>query len=57
MANINVIKRDGREEPFNKTKIVNAVLSAFKEVDGKISNYAIDKAANIANYIHDYCAK
>lgn len=52
-----ILKRDGRTVTFNKTKIVNAVLAAFKEVDGKVTNYAIGKANNIADYISDYCAK
>ena len=44
-------KRDGRLVEFNKNKIVDAVCKAFKDVDGEISNYAVEKAGNIANYI------
>ena len=44
-------KRDGRIVEFNKKKIVNAILKAFEQIDGKISDYAIDKANNIANFI------
>ena len=44
-------KRDGRIVEFNKKKIVNAILKAFQQIDGEISNYAIDKANNIANFI------
>lgn len=44
-------KRDGRLVEFNKNKIVNAILKAFTEVDGEISDYAIQKANNIADYI------
>ena len=29
-----VIKRDGRQIPFNIEKIKNAILKAFKAVDG-----------------------
>jgi len=28
-----IIKRDGREVPFDRSKIVNAILNAFEEVD------------------------
>ena len=37
---IYVKKRDGRQVPFDETKIENAVLAAFKEVDGEITSYA-----------------
>ena len=50
-----VIKRDGREMPFNTEKIKNAILKSFKAVDGQISEYAETKAENIANYIEGYC--
>ena len=50
-----VIKRDGRQMPFNTEKIKNAILKAFKAVDGQITNYAETKAENIANYIEGYC--
>lgn len=52
---IQVIKRDGRTMPFNTEKIKNAILKAFKAVDGEISEYAETKAENIANYIEGYC--
>ena len=52
---IYVIKRDGRTMPFNTKKIKDAILKAFKAVDGKISEYAETKAENIANYIEGYC--
>jgi len=48
-----VIKRDGRQVSFDKAKIENAVLKAFNEVDGKITEYAKDKARSIAKYIED----
>lgn len=50
-----IIKRDGRKMPFNQNKIIDAVLAAFKEVDGEITDYAYEKAGNIADYVQDYC--
>ena len=44
-------KRDGRIVEFNRNKIVNAILKAFEQVDGEVSDYAIEKANNIANFI------
>ena len=46
-----IAKRDGRIVDFNKNKIVNAILKAFISVDGEISDYAVEKANNIANFI------
>lgn len=51
---LTIIKRDGREMPFDENKIINAILAAFKDVDNEISEYAQDKAKNIADYIKDY---
>ena len=52
---LNVQKRDGRIVPFNNQKIINAILAAFKQVDGgEVTQYAIDKATNIADYIEGY---
>lgn len=48
-----IIKRDGQEEEFDQNKIIDAVLAAFKEVDGELSDYAYIKAGNIADYIQD----
>ena len=48
-----IIKRDGRVVDFDKSKIQNAILKAFKEVDGSVDNFAIEKANNIANYIEE----
>lgn len=48
-----VIKRDNRKVNFNREKIVNAILKAFKEVDGNVTEYAIGKANNIATYIEN----
>ena len=44
-------KRDGRLVQFNKNKITNAIVSAFKDVDGEISPYAVEKANKIADYV------
>ena len=49
-----VIKRDGVRQPFNPEKIKNAVIKAFTAVDGDISDYALEKAQNIADYIEGY---
>ena len=37
---LQVIKRDGRTVEFDKSKIRNAVLKAFEEVDSEISQEA-----------------
>lgn len=49
-----VQKRDGRFVNFSEQKIVDAILSAFKDVDGKLTTYALEKATNIASYIKGY---
>ena len=46
-----VTKRDGRKQKFNSDKIINAVQSAFEQVDGEITKQATDKAKEIAKYI------
>lgn len=46
-------KRDGRIVPFDQNKIIDAVLAAFKEVDGELTDYAYAKAGNIADYIQE----
>ena len=46
-----VIKRDGREVPFHKHKIVTAILKAFTAIDGEVSDYAMVKANKIADFI------
>ena len=48
-----VIKRDGRRKVFDKSKIEKAILSAFMDVDGEITEYAQEKAKNIADYIEN----
>ena len=52
-----IIKRDGRETQFNLHKIENAILKSFIAVDGEVSDYAKDKAENIAQYIENYAIK
>ena len=49
-----VIKRDGREVEFDANKIKEAILKAFIAKDGKITEYAENKAENIAAYIEGY---
>ena len=49
-----VQKRDGRQVDFDASKIKNAILKAFKSVDGEITPYAEQKAENIADYIEGY---
>ena len=46
-----VVKRDGRRVPFDKNKIRLAVLKSFIDLDGEETQYAKDKAREIANYI------
>jgi ribonucleoside-triphosphate reductase (formate) len=48
-----IIKRDGTRQKFDKNKIIDAVLAAFKEVDGDVTDYALEKSGNIADYIAD----
>ena len=48
---IKVIKRDGREVSFDREKIKDAILAAFKDVDCEITQEAKNKASEIATYI------
>lgn len=50
---IKIRKRDSRLVDFDKNRIIDAVLAAFKEVDGEITDYALEKSGNIADYIQD----
>lgn len=47
------VKRDGREEPFDKGKIENAIMKAFIDVDDGISDEAHAIAEKIANEIEN----
>lgn len=49
-----VIKRDGRKKDFDASKIEAAILKAFVAVDGEATDYAKEKAKNIADYISNY---
>lgn len=49
-----VKKRDGRIVPFDKQKIINAIMAAFYSVGDTNLEYAQAKAENIANYIKEY---
>jgi ribonucleoside-triphosphate reductase (formate) len=53
MKTILITKRDGTTQLFDENKIIDAVLAAFKEVDGEITDYALAKSGNIADYIQD----
>ena len=48
---LKVTKRDGRVVQFDHNKITAAILNAFMDVDGELSDYAYHKASNIADYI------
>lgn len=50
-----VYKRDGRIEKFDKQKIVSAINKAFLEVDGYL--YETDTATDIADEIESYVIK
>lgn len=50
---MDVTKRDGRVVPFDEDKIRQAVLKAFKEVDGDATPEAVRKASEIAKSIGD----
>lgn len=46
-----VKKRDGRKSVFQSEKIEEAVLKAFKEIDGETTTFAKSKAKEIAKYV------
>ena len=49
-----VIKRNGDKQAFDKERIYNAIIAAFYDVDGEITEYADLKAWNIADFIENY---
>ena len=51
---LKVKKRDGRIVAFNEQKIINAIEKAFMSVDEEVTEYAHEKAVNIAAYIRGY---
>lgn len=52
-----ITKRDGRKVQFNRVKIERAVQAAFIEVDGELTEYAIQKSSSIADFIEAKCAE
>jgi len=52
-----IIKRDGRKEPFDFEKITNAILKAFKSVDGEITSESKDIIADVIIAIGEYIDK
>lgn len=48
-----VLKRDGRSVEFDREKIKNAVMAAFNEIDGEVTQEAKNKASEIASYINN----
>lgn len=52
-----IIKRDGRRVEFNCYKIEYAILKAFIAVDKSITDYAKEKAHNIAMFIKEEVKK
>lgn len=44
-------------QEFDENKIIQAVLKAFIAVDGEVSEYARQKAENIAKYIYGFALK
>ena len=48
---VEVIKRDGRKEDFNRYKIRDAVLHAFHDVDGEVNNADLTIAEKISDEI------
>lgn len=47
----NIIKRDGRVEPFHTQKVINAVKKAFVAVDGTLTKAGVKKARRIGKEI------
>ncbi len=52
-----IIKRDGREEKFNKQKIMNAAKKAFVAVDGTLTKAGVKKIRRIGSEIEKISAK
>ena len=49
-----VVKRDGREVEFDKQKIIDAILKSFDALGEKDTQYAINKAKEIANFVEGF---
>ena len=54
MTNIIVVKRDGKEVPYNRDKIICAINKALLEMDGNLGSDYISK--NVATSIENYFA-
>ena len=54
MTNIIVVKRDGKEVPYNRDKIICAINKALLEMDGNLNSDYISK--NVATSIENYFA-
>ena len=52
MTNIIVVKRDGKEVPYNRDKIICAINKALLEMDGNLNSDYISK--NVATSIENY---
>lgn len=50
---VTIVKRDGREEKFNKHKIINAIKKAFIDVDDEVNEKAESIAEKIASEIEN----
>ena len=54
MTNVIVVKRDGKEVPYNREKIICAINKALLEMDGNLNSDYISK--NVATSIENYFA-
>lgn len=54
---IKVIKRDGRIVEFDKERISKAILKAYQQVDGKLTEQMLFESQNIAEKIESFCNK
>lgn len=52
-----VLKRDGRKVKFDRNKIIWAVQESFRDVDGEVTSYAIQKAKEIAEKAETHFAE
>ena len=59
MNKIIVVKRDGSEMPYNRSKIVLAVCKAIKEVEGKVDKkwLAENIASGVDSYLEEHCVE
>lgn len=53
MTSIKIKKRDGRDQDFNRQKIVEAIKKAFIAVDGELTKAGVNKARRIAKSIEE----